>query len=175
LKIIGLDISKKSCGVAIGDGTGPPRTAQVSFDARSDDGAWAAYEKWLRERLVSERPGLVAAERAWSHTDKKSSTRTRDLLLGFGIITRTICFQYGVRCRTVSTQTWRKDFIANGRPADPKGEALTWCRLLGWPTGGNHDRAEACGVWCWAHIRHGDTRAMQRQLSASSLRVFERV
>ena len=171
--VVAMDISKTSCGVAIGDASGPPRTVRVPFTQRDRGEVYAAFQLWLRDLIVLEQPGLVACEAAFFKLDAQSSAETTRILLGLAACAESICAARKVRHVDVPVMTWRKAFLGNGRPKDPKGDALRMCALLGWPTDGNHDRAEACGVWSFAHMNHGNAKAMHRLLSRASVRNME--
>lgn len=172
MNIVALDLSLHSTGVAMGDASGPPRTMRVQFTQPEMGAAWAAYAKWLRDLLVLEKPGLVASEAALLKVDKESSADVARLLLGFAAHTASICSMRGIRHVEVASGAWRKAFLGHGRPEDPKKAAMLMCDRLGWPHGGIHDRAEGAGVWAWAHLFHGNQRAMHRLLSASSVRAM---
>ena len=165
-KIIGLDISPASTGVAIGDATAPPRTFSVGFTALTHGDMWWKYLMWLRDLLILEKPDVVAYEAAPMWVGKQGSADTARILLGFDAHTQSLCAGRGVDARSVRVQTWRKAFLAEGTPNEPKQASLAMCAQLGWDTGGVHDRAEACGVWVWGHYYHGNQRAMSALLSS---------
>lgn len=172
MRILALDISKAGTGVAIGEATEPPRSFVVSFNGATRGHVGHNYVLWLRERLRVEKPTLVAYEAPIYGRKIKSSSPTTILLRGLAFATEMMCAGRNVRVVSVAASTWRLHFIGHGLPENPKQAALNTCGLLGWNTGGSHDRAEACGVWAWAHFNHGDRRAIQRALSASSMRAM---
>ncbi len=172
MRILALDISKASTGVAIGDGTGPPRSFVVSFPGPTRGHVGAKYAKWLRDILIMEKPALVAFEAAFIKLDKKGSVEATKMLLSLNFLTETLCAMRSIPGYPVAAQTWRKVFLGHGYPHDPKKASLNMCATLGWETDGVDDRAEACGVLVWAHYNHGDRRAIMRALSASSMRAM---
>ena len=171
MNILALDISKASCGIAMGDGNGPPRTARATF-AGDRGHVFASYREWLLRMLVLERPDLVANEAALIVMDKNSSADVARLMVGMASVTEEICAKRAILHVDVHAGSWRKAFLGKGnlKRDDAKRLAVAECARLGWPTDGNHDRAEACGVWCWAHLYRGNQRGMHRLLSASSMR-----
>ncbi len=171
MRILALDISKAGTGVAIGDATDPPRSFVASFTGATRGHVWWNFGIWLREQLAVEKPDLVAFEAPIYGRKIKSSAPTTILLRGLASVTEMLCAPR-VRCVSVPTSTWRKHFLGHGFPHDPKQAALNQCALLGWDVGGSHDRAEACGVFAWAHFNHGDRREIKLALSASSVRAM---
>lgn len=169
--VVGLDISKANCGVAIGDGSAPPRTRCESFPG-SLDAAFGAFGLFVREILVGERPALVVAEAPFTGRNPKVD----EVLYGLHGIARERCHNRRVPYTLVSIRSWRSAFLGKKLAAlkrdAAKAAALAECARLRWPTLGSDDVAEACGVWCWAHIHHGNKRGMDRMLSASSIRAF---
>ncbi len=172
MRILALDISKAGTGVAVGEATEPPRSFVVSFSGATQGQVWWSYGIWLREQMAVEKPDLVAFEAPIYGRKIQSSAPTTILLRGMACVTEMLCTGRNVRVVSVPTSTWRKHFLGHGFPHDPKQAALNQCGLLGWDVGGSHDRADACGVWAWAHFTHGDRRAIQRALSASSMKAM---
>lgn len=170
MKVMGLDISKASTGVAIGDASGPPRVLRARFTGSTHGQIGWSFLKWLRELCIVEAPDLICAEAAFvaAHNDLYTSK----LMLGMDMTAQIIAAMRGVEYQPVAVQTWRKAFLGNGRPDNPKRAAIRMCTQLGWDVDGSHDKADACGVWAWGHLYHGDQQAMRRLLSVGSIRNF---
>jgi Holliday junction resolvasome RuvABC endonuclease subunit len=168
MKIIGLDISKQSTGVAIGDASSAPRNFRSSFKGGSIGALGHNFRTWFRELLIIEKPDFVCIEAAF--VGKTDDAYTATLMLGMNFTAQSVAAGRGIPCETVAVQTWRKAFLGQGRPENPKRAAIKQCSLLGWNVEGNHDRAEACGVFAWGHIYHGDRKAIMHQLSHGSVR-----
>lgn len=171
-RILALDISGASTGVAIGPGAEPPRNFAVSFVGATRGHVGANFAKWLRELLILEKPDLVAFEAPLVMATGSASMDSVRLLTGLAFQAEVICATRDVPCHAVQVQSWRKVFLGHGRPKDAKRAALAMCELLGWDVGGSHDRAEAVGVWTYAHFTYGDRREIQRALSGSAVRSF---
>lgn len=171
-RVLALDISGASTGVAIGHGAEAPRSFAVSFDGATRGHVGAGFAKWLRDLMIVEQPDLVVFEAPLRQSDENTSIDSVRLLTGLSFTTETICAMRGVKSYEAHVQSWRKVFLGHGRPANPKKAALAMCQMLGWDAGGSHDRADALGVWCWAHFNYGDRQEMQRALSGSAVRNF---
>ena len=172
MRILALDLSKKGTGVAIGDASEPPRSFVASFSGATRGHVGASFAKWLRDLLIVEKPDLVVFEAPLMRAAAKGSADSMRLLIGLSFQTEVMCAIREVPVAQAHVATWRKHFLGHGYPNDPKQAALNMCAMLGWETGGSHDRADACGVWASAHFTHGDRRAIQRALSASSMRAM---
>lgn len=170
--IMALDISPASTGVAIGDGSGPPRSFERPIPGTSRGQRGLAFARWLRDLIVLEGPDLVAYE-APIMFSRKGSVDAMRILMGLAFQVEVVCASRApLRAIEVNIQAWRKLFLGQGRPADPKGDCVRMCGLLGWPTGGSHDRADSCGVWAWAHFHHGNRQGIMKALSAGSVRAM---
>ncbi len=90
------------------------------------------------------------------------------LQIGLAFLTETVAHGRAT-CAPVAVQTARKAFVGHGRPPDPKKVVMAMCRNLEWDFHGAHDEADACAVWCWAHLNRGNARAMHKLLSAQRL------
>ena len=169
--VLALDISKSSCGVAAGDGSTAPRTSRHSFSSAISDGqTFAAFQRWLSDLIKVERPSLIAAEAALLFANKKGSAEAARMLLGMSAIAKCTAALRQVAYYDVAVPTWRKAFLGIAKPSDPKQAAMNQCDLLGGEYGGTHDRAEAAGIWVWAHVTFGNRRAVIQQLSTGSVR-----
>ena len=169
MKVLALDISKSATGVAVGDATAPPRCDLAQFKGRTVGAVGAAYWAWLNQTIVLEKPDLIAAEAAFSQSKDHYGAM---LAMGMNFITQTQANKRSIPFVSFASQSWRRLFLGNGRPADPKKEAVNMCHLLGWPVGLSHDKAEACGVWSAAHLEHGNSRGIHRLLSHGSVRAM---
>lgn len=170
-KIIGLDISKNSTGVAIGDGTGPPRVLRARFQGSTHGQIGEAFMRWLRELCVVESPGMICAEAAFvGRTDNLYESK---LMLGLDFTAQTVASMRRIEYQAVAVQTWRKAFLGHGRPENPKRAAILMCKTIGWDVDGSHDKADACGVWAWGHLYHGNTKGIHKMLSTGSVRMLK--
>lgn len=168
--IIGLDIAKGGTGIAIGDGDGPPRTSKVMFKGPSLGRTGNNFFTWLREVLIMEKPDLVMVEAAFVAPTDDAYRQT--LMLGLSFTAQTVCAMRQISCETVAVSTWRKTFLGHGRLGgdESKRQCIQLCNTLGWPHGGDHNRAEAAGIWAHAHLNFGNRRGMHRQLSHGSFK-----
>lgn len=172
-KILALDLSEASTGVAIGDGAGPPHSYSITLNAKNDLGrAGAALYTALRSVIVTNRPDMIAIEAPLLAMSRPTSARGIRMLTGLAFLAHTVAAQSRIKSVEVAVSTWRKMFLGHGRPENPKKAALVMCDRLGWDHGGVHDRAEACGIWAWAQFEHGDRRAIMRLLSDSSVKAM---
>lgn len=172
MRILALDISKRGTGMAVGDGSRPPHTALLRFPGIYFGQTGASYSRWLNDQIAVDRPDLIAYEAALI-TGAAGAAETRYTLIGLAMLTETIAELRGIRLVRANIQTWRKLFLGTGRPKDPKTAALAMCAGLCWDVQGDHNRAEACGVWAWAHHEHGNRRAVRDLLSRMTMRQLE--
>ncbi len=172
MRILALDISKVGTGCAIGSADEPPRSFVAAFNGATRGHVGAQYAKWLRDLLIVEKPDLVVYEAPLMRAAAKGSAEAMRLLIGLAFQTEVICAIRGISAHQCHVASWRKVFLGHGYPHDPKKAALNMCAAMGWDTGGSHDRADAIGCWVWGHYTHGDRQAMQRALSASSVRAM---
>ena len=168
--VLGLDISRSSTGVAIGDASGPPRVLRARFSGSTHGQIAWAFQRWLREFIIINKPDLICGEGAFMHpTD---DLYTAKLMLGLDVMAQATAAMRGIEYQTVAVQTWRKAFLGHGRPENPKRAAIRMCKQLGWDVDGSHDKAEAAGIWAYGHLYHGDGKAMRQLLSGSAVRSF---
>ena len=170
MKILALDVSKKATGVAIGTGDSPPRSLTRGFTAVRPGAVGAAYAKWLRALLITEKPDLVVFEAPLMLIGPRAGTAVMRLLMCLAFQTEVVCEICQIRYRDVAISTWRKMFLGHGRKKNPKLAAINACQTLGWEVEDDDNRAEACGILAWAHFSHGNKRGILRQLSESSVR-----
>ncbi len=172
-RILALDLSKRSTGCAIGDGTHYPHTSTQAFIGNCRGEVFGSYLRWFRD-LTLGTVELVVYEAPLLTTKVKGSSEKLMLLVGMAAITEAICAIRAVPIPVVSvaSSTWRVAFLGEGFPKDPKGDAVRMCGSLGWRVR-NDDEADACGVWAWAHLNHGDVAQMRDQLSRAQVRKME--
>lgn len=170
--ILALDLSKHKTGWAIGCGNGFPISNSLGFERDTRGQVFAQYFTWLRDRLLTNSPALVVYEAPILSARAKGSTDTMMILLGMSAITEALCSMKATPVLSVAVSTWRVAFLGQGFPEDPKGDAERMCHLLRWDIS-NSDEADACGVWAWAHLNHGDVDAMRDQLSRAKVREME--
>ncbi|MEM8791061.1 MAG: hypothetical protein AAGE80_05555 [Pseudomonadota bacterium] len=172
MNILALDISLRGCGAAMGDGSCPPHTTVASFAAVSHGKSGKLFRDWLRDTCLNSPPALIIYEAPFRHADKKSAQSITTLLTGLCFTCEVFAAEKNIRCTSVAISTWRKWFIGKGFPEQAKLEALNMCEFLGWETGGVHDRAEAAGIWAYAHLKEGNFRGVQKMLSKGSMKDF---
>lgn len=170
--ILALDLSKVGTGWATGQGGGRPLCRSLGFNGVHRGAVLAQYLAWLRDRLLTTNPDLVAYEAPIMTAKAKGSTNTLFLLIGLAAITETICSMKATPVVSVGSSSWRLAFLGEGFPEDPKARAVAMCRELGWPVQ-SEDEADACGVWAWSHLKHGDRDEMRDQLSRAKMREME--
>ena len=170
MKILALDVSKKATGVATGDGDGPPRSFSHGFTAERPGAVGLAYAKWLRTVLVDVKPALVVFEAPLILTGPRAGTVVMRILMGLAFTTEVVCESVEIPYRPVAISSWRKMFLGTGRPENPKLAAIKACQMHGWEVEGDDNRADACGIWAWAHFNHGNSKGIMRQRSESSMR-----
>lgn len=168
MRMIGLDISKNRTGVAIGDGSNAPHTFHFTSKGPKLGDVGKNFAKWFRDFCIVEKPDFCCIEASFvADTDDLYNAQ---LALGLNFTAQTVCSMRNIPCETVAVQTWRKAFLGTGRPHLPKKAAIQMCKTLGWDVDGNHDEAEAAGIWTWGHIYHGNSKAIMQQLSHGSVR-----
>lgn len=173
-RIVALDISSAATGVAVGDGSVPPATS-VYHPPRGHRGSTlAAFRSWAVGYFDVADPELIAIEAPILAKTNNHTPSSRYMMIALSSIIEAVAAERGTPFEMIAIQTWRKAFLGNGNPRDAKAEALRMCELLGWPTGGVHDRAEAAGVWASAHLQWGYQRGLQQSLSVGAVRQFVR-
>ncbi len=170
--ILALDLSKRQTGWALGCGNESPRTGSRGFEGVHRGAVFSQYLAWLRDRLLSNQPDLVAYEAPILSARAKGSTDTLMILIGLAAHTESVCAMFAVPVFAVAVPTWRKAFLGHGFPAEPKADSVRMCGTLGWKVRSD-DEAEACGVLAWAHLNHGDVDAMRDQLSRAKVKEME--
>lgn len=171
-RVLALDLSKHGTGWAVGCGGAFPLARTVSFKSAHRGGVFAQYMAWLRDHLLTSPVDVVAYEAPLLTTKVQGSSEKLMLLIGLAAMTEAVCSMFAVPVKPVAASTWRVAFLGEGFPKDPKGDAVRMCGSLGWQVS-NDDEADACGVWCWAHLNHGDVDAMRGQLSRAKVREME--
>lgn len=170
--LIGIDLSKRGCGVAFGDGAAPPSTLAQRFVGDRAT-VFGAFDQFLLDLIVAHAPRAIVFEAPLATSQVPGSLDDWRLKMGLATLTEHIAARRAIRCADVHVQTARKSILGQGRPKDPKGEVLRFCRIMGWEVGGDHNRADAAVVWAWGHIHHGNRRGLHRLLSHGSLRGME--
>lgn len=171
--VVGLDLSRAGTGIAIGDASGPPRVLRARFAGTTHGQIGWNFVKWFREFLILNKPDLICGEASFvaPHND----IYTSKLLLGLDFSAQTVAAMRGIPYEPVAVATWRKAFLGTGRPENPKRASILMCKSLGWDVDGSHDKADACGIWCWGHLYKANNAsriAMGRLLSAGAVRNF---
>lgn len=182
MKVLALDLSKTSCGYAVGDGDTPPRLGSSRFVGETPPLLLSAFQRWLTSLVRSTGATMIVNETTLKFSGRETtnqrgqkkflggSTASLVLMLRLeAVVLSTAGLQF-LPHREVAPQTWRKDFLGHGRPSDPKAAALAMCETLGWETAGIHDRADAAGIWAWAHLHYGNASGVHRLLSESAVR-----
>lgn len=167
--ILALDLSKAGTGWAAGDATSPPRSGVQRMAGETRGAVGLSTSRWLAERLDAEKPTLVVYEEPLFAAHAKASAAAARMLIGMAMVVETVCAGRKVATRSVAIPTWRKAFLGKGNLPDAKVQAVRMCQSLGWTVDADHNRAEACGVWAWAHIHHGDAKGVLRLLSRGGL------
>jgi len=83
---------------------------------------------------------------------RHETTGTAELLHGLAHCVEGVTACWGVRCVSIHQQTWRKHFLGEARPDDPKAACVKMCKTVGWWEAGewDHNTADAAGCWSWA-------------------------
>ncbi|MEM9046724.1 MAG: hypothetical protein AAGC81_18745 [Pseudomonadota bacterium] len=173
MKILSLDISKTGCGMGQGDGSCPPHTSVTSFDQEDVFDAGAAFDRWLTGEILNYGPDAIWAEAplpaaAQRHTH--NSERSIRIQNGLYFIAGTVARKRKILFRSVAVSTWRSSFVGKSNPVDPKLATMRMCDLLGWPHGGDDNRADSAGIWAHAHIKEGNAPGVRQMLSRGSVR-----
>lgn len=168
MKIVGLDISKSATGVAVGRAEEPPRTFRASFGGATLGQTGAAFDRWMRDLLILEEPGLVVIEAPFVSA-ARGSAETARLLLTLAGTAAIACARRKIESQEVASQTWRKAILGTGRPPNPKAAALSFCERAGWNCGRDDNRAEAACVWAFGHFQWGQSREITKKLSTMSV------
>ena len=168
--LLALDISKRSTGVAIGDGSRAPALSALGFEGGNLGQIGWTFQRWLRDQLVAINPVLVILEKPF--VGKTDDLWRQQLMLGLGFVAQTTAAMRRIPVKVVAVQTWRKAFLGYGRPTSPKEATIRMCQMLKWPCGKNDDMADAAGIWAWGHLHHGNRRGMHRMLSMGAVKNF---
>lgn len=174
IMLMGLDLSQHGCGIAYGDGSEPPISSVVDFGDLPRGRLFHKATVYLSDLVVMIRPRLICYEAPLLNTNRPNKAEVPFRLIGLAAIAESVAARYDLACHKVTPQEWRKDFLGRGYPSDPKKAALGFCAALGWDTGGDHNRADAFGVWAWGHLNHGYRAGMHTLLSRMTVRSMER-
>ena len=183
MNILALDISAARTGLAFGDGSGPPVLRSHSFSADVPGETLWMYQRWLSTRLNEYQPDAVIMEAANMAMNAGSSADRARMAVELSGCTRAVVYgRTKMRTHDVMDSSWRKAFLGRGRFAkeqDPetgqkisgakvaKREALALCKRLKWECLGEDDRADAAGVWFFAHktIPGGNAKGVSDMLA----------
>lgn len=152
---------------------GPPRSVVQRITGHDLGTYGAAYSDWLRGMIAIEKPDLIAYEAPLQATAAPRSAHTLLLLTGMAMLTETLATIKNVRAVKAHVGTWRAAVLPpvdRRRGADKKYAMLALCARCDIDVGRNVDRADAVGVWMWAHQTHGQRRAVEGMLRAAQLR-----
>lgn len=109
---------------------------------------------FLAERLRLKTPGLIVIEAPVPPRQKEGSTHynTSEISLGLNGIFLGIAHCKRVPVMHAHIGSWRKFFLGRGnlKGDEAKLQCLKLCEQLGWEAGGNHNAAEAAGIFAWA-------------------------
>lgn len=160
MSVIALDLNSKRCGVACGgERDGAPRCySWPLFGMASEDDmarSWAVLYTSISDLCKVIHPRFVYYEAPFNPQDGKGHTNAQAIRSGLSLaaIAMAAGRNSGAVTKPGHTQSWRKTFVGQGRPADPKEATLARCRLLGWKVN-NHDEADAAGLWAHAMSLH---------------------
>lgn len=172
--ILAADISMKATGIAAGDGTVAPEVRV--FSPAVKDREHADFMRWWSARVKEYEPSLIAVEAPFVGPGKPDAARVLYGLLG---IAQGIAELRAVPVLLVNIGSWRAAFLNKGRfkdERDPvtgktikgrdvaKRACLRVCHSLAWEVGTDDNKADACGIWAFAHLNHGNNRAMLQHL-----------
>ena len=164
----------KSTGIAAGDGTAAPDLR--AFSPRREDRQYADFMRWWSARVKEYEPSLIAVEAPFVGPGKPDAAR---VLFGLVGIAQGIAELRGVPLIQVNIGSWRAAFIGKGRFKDEhdpvtgktvkgrdvaKRACLRVCHSLAWEVRNDDNKADACGVWAYAHLNYGNSAAMIRHL-----------
>lgn len=169
MRLLAADLSFKSAGIACGGAGASPWSTVISSGRGARAENFHHFRTEIRKHIINARPEMVVFERPFLASNAGSNPETLRVMVGLSAIVEEIAAAYKLPAHDVAPMTWRKMFLGNGRPKNPKGEALRMCDLLGWYHGGVHDRAEAMGIWGWGQWAYGDRAAIMRQLSETAV------
>lgn len=184
-------------GIAVGDGREPPLSRclrpKISRPEKGfgDVERFTLFARWFSSRLRQYRPELVAIEAAFigekfdEDGKRKGNPDTARILFGLAAIAQAECGRIGlspVQVHLVNIGTWRKNVLGKGQfrdQIDPftkkkikgrtlaKNASLSFCRSIGWDTANDDNRADACGLWAYAHtcLPDGNQRDVLKMMS----------
>lgn len=138
-------------GVCEGRPGACPRLTSLKFREDKSEGPEEIFGRavyWLAERLRSDRPTLVVIEQPFPSNNFDSTMITIGL---YGVLTGIVACK-GIPIKVAPIQTWRKYFLGRGnlKGDEAKRQCLKLCEQLGWDTKGDHNAAEAGGIFSWA-------------------------
>lgn len=151
MKVLALDISKRSTGWAVDGEDGRPRAGCYRGASEHLPGkAGAVFSEWLCSMIDAHKPDLIAVEAAAfgasGSGDFRMSKEISKLLIGLAFLAETVAASYQLRYSEYAVQTVRAHFVGAGRPKNPKKAVRDRCNLLGWETR-NDDEGDALALW----------------------------
>lgn len=163
-RVLALDLATVT-GWAVDRPSGGPVPAcgifRTPFAGGDDYGSgFAAFYDWLHDMTSLHQPTLLAFEAPLDSQNTHNRQATR-VLIGMATLAETVAAARGITCFETHIQTVRKHFTGSGRSQKP--DVMYRCRVLGWQVP-NHDAADACAVWDYAHavLRSRRRTAMAR-------------
>lgn len=118
---------------------------------------YVAIEAPLNTNFMGPRRKLIAvdANAKWAgqaaqfeETKSGASLATFFKVHGLEFVACLVCSRLNIPAVFVNQSTWRKDFLGNGRPADPKKDARKMCAAMGIECTSD-DAAESAGIVNW--------------------------
>jgi len=101
-----------------------------------------------RKKLVTNADAIFAGQsKNWENVGG-ASLATFFKIHGLEAVALAVCTRWNIPAEFVNQGTWRKEFLGNGRPKDPKKEARLMCIRLGIECTSD-DAAESAGVVTW--------------------------
>ena len=98
---------------------------------------------------------IIDTESEWAGKSKrveevKGGTSLASIyrIYGLSAVTMNVCDRLNIKTYFVAQGTWRKEFLLNGRPSDPKKESVKMCQKMGIAFS-SEDAAEAVGIVYW--------------------------
>lgn len=160
MRILALDIAGR-CGFAFGGPQDRPHCGAIDLPGlddknriRSMGGLYSSVLAMVKangiEGVVIEAPliGIMKKNKrdVWTPT---SAHGDRVLTMLSGAAQAAVSNAGAKLIGMPSPQSWRAAVLGNGRPKDPKGAALNYCRLVLKLNLTDHNAAEAGCLWAW--------------------------
>lgn len=153
--LLALDCNTKMVGWAAGgvDDCAPRLGTWHLFGTETEDDlarSCAALYRNIRDISKLIHPTVVIYEAPFNPQDGRGRTNNQAIrgLLSLAAICMAAGQNAGARTEPGHVQSWRRHFLGNGYPKDPKQCALDQCAAYGWAPK-NHDEGDAAGIWHW--------------------------